>query len=121
ETNQRGTEGKPLIIKALPTEKTAAERAQEVNDRRDKAAADWWTVGLTLALVDVGALQFLALIVQAIVFGVQAKQLRASVDLTRTNANRQEQDMAASIAEAARAAGAMERVATSLAETVVSA
>jgi hypothetical protein len=121
DVDQRGSEDKPVIVKVLPSERTATERAQEASDRQDKAAAEWWTVLLTLALVGVGSLQFLALIGQAIVFGIQARRLRESVDLTRTAANRQEKDTAASIAEASRAAVAMERVAGSLASTATSA
>jgi hypothetical protein len=115
---QRGTEDSPLIVKALPTEKTAEERAQEKQDRDDKASADWWLVRLTGALALVGILQFLALIGQAIVFRIQAKALRESVDLTRDVAGRQERDMHASITEAGRAAGAMERIANEIAASV---
>ena len=117
DAEPRGTEDKPVVVKVLPAEKTAAERTQETQDRSDKASADWWMVRLTAALAVVGVLQFLALIGQAIVFGIQARRLSESVDLTRTVADRQEHDMAESIAEASRAAVAMERVAASLAET----
>jgi hypothetical protein len=47
--------------------------------------------------------------------------LRESVDLTRNISDRQERDMRASITEAGRAAGAMEKVARPLAETAASA
>jgi hypothetical protein len=118
ETEQRGTEDNPAIVKILPAEKSAAERAEQERDRRQKESTDQWVVRLTLALVAVGVLQFLALIGQAIVFGMQARRLRQSVDLTRTVANRQEQDMAASITQAARAATAMEGVADAMTQNV---
>jgi hypothetical protein len=108
---QRGSEDHPVVVKVLPAEKTAEERAQEQHDRSDKSSADWWLIRLTGALAFVGILQFAALIVQAIVFRVQATALRESVDLTRNIADRQERDMRDSITEAARAATAMRDVA----------
>jgi hypothetical protein len=77
DADQRGTQGKPVIVKVLPAEKTAAERAQEVKDREDKAGADWWMVRLTAVLAIVG-------IGQGIVFAIQAIQLRNSVNLIAT-------------------------------------
>jgi len=106
-TEPRGTEDQPIIAKILPAEKTAAEREQEERDRRAKVAADLWNLRLTTALIGVGTLQFLALVGQAIVFGIQARRLRDSIDLTRTIADRQERDTRDSITEAARAASAM--------------
>jgi hypothetical protein len=115
---QSGTENNPAIVRALPSEKTAEERAQQKADHDEKAADDWRMFILTGALVGVGILQFLALIGQAIVFGIQAKRLRESVGLTRDIANRQEADMRASITEAGRAAVAMERVADGIGTSV---
>jgi hypothetical protein len=114
----RGTEQKPIVVKVLPTEKSAAERAQEDRERQQKETSDTRIFWLTIALVAVGALQFLALIIQAVVFGVQARRLRQSVDLSRDIASQQQQDMAASIAAASRAATAMEGVAAGIAESV---
>jgi hypothetical protein len=114
---ERGTEGHPDIVKILPPDKTAEERAQEEKDREDKASADWWLRVLTAALVIVGIMQFLALIGQAIVFVIQARQLRRSVELTGKIADRQERDMHASISEASRAAAAMEGVAAGINES----
>jgi hypothetical protein len=107
----RGTEDRPVVVKVLPTEKTAAERSQEQRDRGEKSASDRWMVRLTAILAIVG-------IGQGIVFAIQAIQLRRSVNLTRTVANQQQQDMAASIAEASRAAKAMEGVANAMSENV---
>jgi hypothetical protein len=110
-SEQRGTEDRPIFVQELPAKQTPAERTQEEQDRRDKASADRWALVFAGALVAVSFFQFLALIGQAIVFWIQAKALRESVDLTRTVADRQERDMQASIMEAGRAAGAMEGVA----------
>jgi hypothetical protein len=90
---QRGTERRPAVVKILPAEKTADERAQEQRDRKAKSSADWWIIRLTGALALVGILQFLALIGQGVVFAVQAIRLRDSIDLTRDIAGRQERDM----------------------------
>src|SRR5271155_1038262 len=111
---QRGTEDRPVVVKVLPSEKTETERAQEQHDRFEKSSSDWWIVRLTGALALVGILQFLALIGQAIVFRIQANALRESVDLTREVSGHQERDMRASIAEASRAATAMDKVVTSI-------
>jgi hypothetical protein len=115
---QRGTEGNPVIVKVLPADKTVAELSQEQQDRAEKSSSDRWMVRLTAVLAVGAVLQFLVLVGQAIVFGTQAKRLRQSVDLTREVAGRQERDMHASIAEASRAATAMEGVAAGISASV---
>jgi hypothetical protein len=82
--------------------------ANHQNRSEQQPSSDWWLNG---GLILVGLLQLY-------VFGMQAKRLRQSVDLTRDIASRQETDMRASIAEAARAATAMEGVATGIAGTL---
>jgi hypothetical protein len=114
QPEQRGTEDRPVVVKVLPTEKTTAERTQQERERQQRETSDKRIFWLTVALVAVGGLQFIALIVQAVVFGVQARRLRQSVDLTRNIATQQQQDMAASIAQASRAATAMEEVAAGI-------
>jgi hypothetical protein len=110
-SEQRGTEEHPVVVKVIPTEKTAEERAVEEKDRTDKSSSDWWLVGMTgiLALVGTG---------QGIVFAFQAIKLRDSVNITRQISSQQERDMHSSISEASRAAVAMERVATGIAASV---
>jgi len=105
-SEQRGTEDRPAVVKILPAEKTADERAQEERDRIDKTSAGWWLRVLTGALVIVGAMQFLALIGQGAVFAIQAKRLRESVDLTRAIASREERDMRDAITTAQTSADA---------------
>jgi hypothetical protein len=109
--DQRGTEQAPLIVKVVP--KTNAEAAQEAQEKRDKSAADWWLVRLTGVLGAVGFLQLL-------VFGWQGWQLRKTVRITRDAGQSQSQDMAAAIAQSARAASAMESVAESMGKNVIS-
>jgi hypothetical protein len=100
DAEQRGTEQRPVIVRILPAAKTAAELSQEEQERSDKSSADWWIVRLTAALAVAAILQFLALVGQAIVFGIQARRLRESIDLTRDATARQEQDMQALITAA---------------------
>jgi hypothetical protein len=85
--------------------------SNDANGGENKSPTDWWFNG---GLILVGLLQLW-------VFGQQAKRLRQSVDLTREVANRQETDMRASIAEAGRAATAMESVAVGMADSVANA
>jgi hypothetical protein len=102
--DQRGTEQSPAIVKILPTPKTPEEAAQDSKERKEKADGDWALVKLTGALAIVGALQLL-------VFGYQAWKLRETVQA----AAQQSKDMENSIAEAARAAAAMESMAAGIA------
>lgn len=101
--NQRGTENSPLIVKVLPTPKTAEEAANDKQDRDEKTASDWWIIKLTGALALIGALQLL-------VFGYQALKLRQTVH----SMNAQSEDIKRYTAEAARSANAMEDVSASL-------
>jgi hypothetical protein len=71
--DKRGTEQSPIVIKVLPPfnedEKTAAEK----KERQDKTESDWWLVKLTGTLAAIGVLQL-------VVFGLQARRLRQTVD-----------------------------------------
>lgn len=78
--DERGTEQAPFVIKAIPTPKTEAEAAAEAQDKQEKTANDRQLVYWTRALLGVGIVQFLVLVVQAIVFGRQARRLRQTVD-----------------------------------------
>jgi hypothetical protein len=84
---------------------------QNAAERKEEAPTDWWLDWFTGGLVCVGILQLF-------VFGDQARKLRESIDLTRDISDRQERDTRVSIAEAARAASEMERVAIGIAESV---
>lgn len=99
--NQSGTENSPIIVKILPAQKTPEESAQEAAERQEKTSSDWWLDFFT------GILALMALI-QAVVFAYQGRQLRKTVQA----AEGQSADMKNSIAEAKRAATAMENVAT---------
>jgi hypothetical protein len=98
-TDQRGTEQSPLIVKTLPSTKTAEETTQEADDRNEKSANDRHILWLTGALVVVGFLQFA-------VYAYQAKKLRETVK----SAGEQSEAMERHIGEAARGATAMEAI-----------
>ena len=98
--DERGTENSPIVVKVLPSLKTAEETAQEAAERQEKTSSDWWLDFFT------GVLATMA-IIQAFVFGYQGVQLKRTV----AAAEGQSADMKQSIAEAARAANAMEQVA----------
>jgi hypothetical protein len=78
--DQRGTEQTPLVVKTMPAPKTQAEAAQDAEDRKGKASSDWWgfvfngwTTIFTGLLVAVGA-------GQVILFLVQLRYIRESLD-----------------------------------------
>ena len=75
-SDQRGTEQFPVIVKVVPTPKTAEESAADRKETENKNASDWWLVKLTAALAFIGFLQLF-------VFGWQGIQLRRTVSLGR--------------------------------------
>ena len=99
-SDQRGTEQSPLVVKTLEPAKRQAEGEQEAN-RQQKTTSDWWIVILTgvLALIAFGQLG---------VYLYQAKKLRETV----AAAGEQSKAMERHIGEAARSADAMEHIAT---------
>jgi hypothetical protein len=109
-SDERGSEQNPLVIKQLPTVKTDEESAQEAKDRNDKAANDRklveFTGNLATATYVIGAIGLL----QLFVFGYQAIQLRRTVNA----ATEQSEDMKRSIQQATRSAVAMEQIAKQL-------
>ena len=106
-TDQRGTEQAPLVVKTIPSQKTQEEAAQDAEDRKDKAANDRNLVKFTLYLVIVTGILAGIGFLQLIVFGLQARRLRQTVEA----ASEQSEAMERSIAEANRSASAMEEVA----------
>jgi hypothetical protein len=103
DTEQRGTEQSPLVVKTLETAKSQAEIEQESEDRKQKATNDGRIVILTgvLALVAIGQLG---------VYLYQAIKLRETVKA----AGDQSAAMDRHIGEAARSATAMERIAATI-------
>jgi hypothetical protein len=64
DTQQRGTEQSPLIVKAAP--KSQAEVAADAKEREEKAQLDRQLVKYTFYLAIIALLQFFALIAQAV-------------------------------------------------------
>jgi hypothetical protein len=108
---QLGTDARPLVIKQLPTTNTDEESAQVANDRAGKIANDkklvQFTGYLVVATWTLGAIGLF----QLIVFGMQARRLRQTVDAAAD----QSKAMERSISEANRLASAMERVSKDIA------
>jgi len=76
----------PLVVKSYPQE-TAQSAADAQEDRREKADTDAWTVRIGKMSIAIGALTILILIVQAIVFWLQARRLRDTVDEMKRHAS----------------------------------
>jgi hypothetical protein len=112
-TNVRGTEQSPIVVKALPSTKAQDEAPNGKAKELGQPSPDWWMVRLTGAIVFIG-------LVQTIVFGMQARRLKQTIEKMEEIAGQQTQDIQASIAEATRAARAMERIAESMADSVES-
>ncbi|HEX4486880.1 MAG TPA: hypothetical protein VH088_11465 [Terriglobales bacterium] len=102
-TDKRGTNEAPLVVKTLPPVKAQAEIEQETKDRKDKSANDRNIVKLSAVLALVAALQLF-------VYSYQAYKLRETVK----SAGEQAEAMERHIGEAARAATAMEKIATTI-------
>lgn len=71
--DERGTEKAPLVIKVLPPPNEAEKAAADQQDRQDKSKSDWSLVGLTGILAIIG-------VIQIVVFSLQARRLRQTVD-----------------------------------------
>lgn len=103
ETDKRGSPENPLSVRLISPPKTEQEAADDKAARQEQVTADWWLVRLTAALAVIG-------LIQSIVFWVQAQRLRQTIIKMDEIATGQNADMQASIAEAARAARAMEEL-----------
>ena len=114
QPDNRGPNESPIVVKVLLPPKSDQESAQDAKDRADKSSADWWLVRLTGLIAGVG-------VIQAIVFWIQAGRLKDTIRKMDEIASKQTSDMQASIAEATRAASAMQGVALSMQKVASSA
>ena len=96
-----------------PTKAIGDEASNGKAKESDRSSADWWMVRLT------GTIAFISF-VQAIVFGLQARRLKQTIEKMDAIAGQQSQDVQASKAEGTRAAQAMERISASMASNVES-
>jgi hypothetical protein len=103
QQEQRGTQDSPLMVKVIPSPKTAEETQQEAEDRKEKATNDTNLVNAQWVLAGIGVLQL-------IVFGAQALMLKKTVDASAD----QSTAMSRHIDEAARSATAMEAIANKI-------
>jgi hypothetical protein len=106
--DQRGAEDRPLFVKPIIPPKSEKEAAQDQQDRQEKAAADRWMEILTAAIAVIGG-------IQAVVFGIQARRLKQTVEAMKIIDQGQSAKVTESITQATRAAAAMEKVSESLA------
>lgn len=111
QTEQRGTDQFPLVVKTITPQKTEQEAAEDKTERDNKSAADWWMVRLTglIAIIGVG---------QGIVFYIQARRLRQTIIKMDEIASTQTTDMGKSIEQATKASVAMQSIADSMANNV---
>ena len=103
DTDQRGTEQSPLVVKEIPTPKTQEESAQESRDHDEKAANDRISFTLTGIIAAIALGQF-------IVYWYQSIQLKKTVKA----AGEQSEAMERHIGEATRSANAMEEIAATI-------
>jgi hypothetical protein len=87
--DERGTDKMPLSVKIISPTKTKAETDQDTKERAEKSAVDHSLVKYTRLLGVVAALQFIAMLVQAVVLGIQAHRLRQTVDQMRDTERQQ--------------------------------
>jgi len=114
--DERGTIHEPLVVSPLVvktyTQKSDGEIAAEDQERRERSNTDWWTIRIGIATIFI-------LLVQTIVFGVQAIRLKQTVKTMNQIANEQRQDVAASLAISDRGAGATERAVDRMRESAI--
>ena len=99
KNNQDRTAIPPLIIKEAPAPQAQKESAENAKEADSKTSTDLWMVWLT------GILAFVAFL-QLIVFGLQARRLRQTIETMENLGEKQSTDMQASIAVATEAADA---------------
>jgi hypothetical protein len=95
----RGSSNAPFFVQVLPTPKTAEERAQEAQERRDKSSTDWWLTIFTGAVA-----LFNGMLVGATVLLWKAGERQ--LKLIEANAAEQSRDMKTSIEVAKKSADA---------------
>ncbi|MGC1860089.1 MAG: hypothetical protein WA733_02925 [Methylocystis sp.] len=88
---QRGTDQTPFSVKIIPTPKTQAESEADQTERNQKFALDSRLLDFTGWLVVVGALQFIAISVQAIFLWLSFKESRRVTRAAERSADAAEQ------------------------------
>lgn len=97
--DKRGTSEFPLVVEPIPTKKTQQEADDDERERNDKRWNDRATLGI-------GVFTLLILALQTVVFGLQARRLRQTIDTMKGLGDKQSADMGLSITHAETAAKA---------------
>jgi hypothetical protein len=105
--DELGTLRTPVRVQVVPTAPSSAEIEQQQRDREAREKGDAATALTNQRLILIGCAQLVVFALQLGVFGYQARKLRETVDA----AGDQAAEMRHSVAEAARLASAMERMA----------
>jgi hypothetical protein len=98
-SDQRGTEQSPIVVKTVQSAKSQAEIEHEAEDREQRVSNDRWNRILTVSLVFIALGQLSVYLWQAVML---RKTVQSSVEQGRA--------MESHIAEAARSADAMEKI-----------
>lgn len=106
QKNQDRTAIPPLVIKEAPAQKAQKEPTENTKEADSKTSTDWWMVWLTGILAFVASLQL-------IVFGLQARRLRQTIETMKKIGADQSKDMQGWIAVADKSADAAKRSADS--------
>ena len=107
----RGTADSPVVVELRPIPESNEQSEQSRSDREARTESERETRTTNSRLVIIGIGQLVVFILQLAVFGYQARKLRQTVDAAAEQAG----DTKRSIAEAERAATAMEAVGQSMA------
>jgi hypothetical protein len=99
QADKRGTLDSPFVVKPLPAEKNQQEADEDARDKSEKRWNDRITIFVAIATAVI-------LILQLIVFGLQARRLRQTIEAMKKIGADQSRDMQASIAVAKEAAEA---------------
>lgn len=80
-----GTDISPLVVKVVPATKTEYDGPDKERQRQKEAESAFWSV----AQVVVGGITFVVLVIQAVVFGTQARRLRETIEQMKITEERQ--------------------------------
>jgi hypothetical protein len=82
-----GSEAAPLFVQIKPNQKTAEERAQEIDDREEKRSADRWLVRWTAALFAATVGLILATVVLGYFGYRQSRDMRETIGVANRSAD----------------------------------
>jgi hypothetical protein len=102
QADKRGTLDSPFVVKPLPAEKNQQEADEDARDKSEKRWNDRITIFVAIATAVI-------LILQLIVFGLQARRLRQTIEAMKKIGADQSRDMQASIAVAKESADAAKK------------